>query len=276
MTLPARRDELSATLHNLRTDAGLNQTEAGRRAGTSQATISRFETGAQMPTEAEIERLCDIYRAPARARRALVTIARTIRQETTKARTVLQRHDTPRLQARIGSIEKASARIRGLQTAIVFGLLQTPDYARGIGSRSLTGDQLDRFVTTRMERQEALDSARDFVVVQTEGSLRWHITSPEVMAAQMEALLVSSERPNLRLGVIPWTVPARGAILHGFQIFDSRAVIVGTEAATAIITDPKDVSHYEARFAGYEALAVFDDEAREVLARLVDEYRGMV
>ena len=92
------------------------------------------------------------------------------------------------------------------------------------------------------ERQEALASARDFIVVQTEGSLRWHITSPEVMAAQMEALVVSSERPNLRLGVIPWTVPVRGAALHGFQIFDSRAVILGTEAATAIITDPKDVS----------------------------------
>lgn len=49
-------------------------------------------------------------------------------------------------------------------------------------------------------------------------------------------------------------------------------MIVGTEAATAIITDPKDVSHYEERFAGYEALAVFGDEAREVLARLADEY----
>lgn len=276
MTLPARRDELSTTLHGLRTDAGLNQTEAARRAGTSQATISRFETGAQMPTEAEIERLCDIYRAPARTRRALVTITRTIRQETTKARTVLRRHDTPRLQARIGGIEKASARIRGLQTAIVSGLLQTPDYARGIGSRSLTGDQLDRFVTKRMERQEALDSAREFIVVQTEGSLRWHISSPEVMSAQMDALVISSERPNLRLGVIPWTVPVRGAILHGFQIFDSRAVIVGTEAATAIITDPKDVSHYEQRFAGYEALAVFGDEARAVLARLAHEYKGLV
>ncbi len=68
----------------------------------------------------------------------------------------------------------------------------------------------------------------------------------------------------------------RGAILHGFQIFDSRAVIVGTEAATAIITDPKDVSHYEERFAGYKALAVFDDKAREVLARLADEYRCLV
>ncbi len=68
LTLPVRRDELSTTLQNLRSSAGLNQTEAGRRAGTSQATISRFETGAQMPTEAEIERLCDIYRAPTRTR----------------------------------------------------------------------------------------------------------------------------------------------------------------------------------------------------------------
>lgn len=62
MTVPARHDELSTTLHNLRTDADLPQTEAARRAEMSQPTISRLETGAQMPTEAEVERLCDYVR----------------------------------------------------------------------------------------------------------------------------------------------------------------------------------------------------------------------
>jgi hypothetical protein len=51
--------------------------------------------------------------------------------------------------------------------------------------------------------------------------------------------------------------------------------MVGTEAATALITDPQDVRHYERRFAGYEALAVYDDEARAVFKRIADEYRAL-
>lgn len=274
MTKPAR-DELSQTLQCLRADAGLSQTEAARRTGVSQATISRFETGKQMPTEPEIERICDIYTVPARIRRGLVSTARTIRQETSKARTVLQRHDAPRLQARIALIERASARVRGLQTAIIWGLLQTHDYAGGIAARSFTGEQAEQFIATRMERRQALDSDREFTVVQTEGSLRWHIGSPAVMATQMDQLVSDSQRPNMRLGVIPWTRPVRGAILHGFQIFDARAVMVGTESATALITDPKDVRHYEQRFAGYDALAVYGDAARAVFERIADEYRAL-
>jgi transcriptional regulator with XRE-family HTH domain len=274
LTKPAR-DELSQTLQDLRVDAGLSQTDAAHRAGVSQATISRFETGKQMPTEPEIERLCQIYSAPARTRRGLVSLARTIRQGTSKARTVLQRHDAPRLQARIALIERASARIRGLQTAIIWGLLQTHDYASGIAARSFTGEDAEQFVAKRMERRQALDSDRQFTVVQTEGSLRWHIGSPTVMADQMDQLISDSRRTNMRLGVIPWTRPVHGAILHGFQIFDSRAVMVGTEAATALITDPPDVRHYEQRFARYEALAVYDDEARAVFKRIADEYRAL-
>ncbi|MGQ0777183.1 MAG: Scr1 family TA system antitoxin-like transcriptional regulator [Pseudonocardiales bacterium] len=125
------------------------------------------------------------------------------------------------------------------------------------------------------QRQKALKSKQDFTVVQTEGALRRHISSPEVMEAQMQHLVAVSERPNLRLGVIPWTTPVHGSILHGFQIFDARAVIIGTEAATAIITDPQDVSHYEQRFTGYQALAAFGDEAREVFTRLADEYHNL-
>lgn len=39
--------------------------------------------------------------------------------------------------------------------------------------------------------------------------------------------------------------------LHCFTIFDDRAVIVGTETATAIITDPDDIADYDQRHAFY-------------------------
>ncbi len=54
-----------------------------------------------------------------------------------------------------------------------------------------------------------------------------------------------------------------------------RAAIVGTETATAIITDARDIADYETCFATYQALAVYDADARQVFDRLSDEYRTL-
>ena len=64
--------------------------------------------------------------------------------------------------------------------------------------------------------------------------------------------------------------------LHCFTIFDDRAVIFGTETATAIITDPADIADYDQRHTLYSQLTAAGDPAREVLARLAGEYRDLV
>jgi hypothetical protein len=67
----------------------------------------------------------------------------------------------------------------------------------------------------------------------------------------------------------------RAGALHGFHLYDRRAAIVGTETATAIITDARDIADYETCFATYQALAVYDADARQVFDRLSDEYRTL-
>jgi len=76
-------------------------------------------------------------------------------------------------------------------------------------------------------------------------------------------------------GVIAWTTPVHTPALHCFTVFDDRAVIVGTETATAIITDPADIADYDRRHALYAQHAVVGDPARAVLARLACEYRAL-
>ena len=95
------------------------------------------------------------------------------------------------------------------------------------------------------------------------------------MARQAEHLVTVTERPHVRLGVIPWTRAVTHPVLHAFQIYDQRAVMVGTETAVAVITDARDVADYETRFQIYAALADYGDDARHVLQRLADEYRAL-
>jgi len=49
--------DVAATLRRARAQAGLSQTELARRAGTSQATISAYESARKVPSVATLDRL---------------------------------------------------------------------------------------------------------------------------------------------------------------------------------------------------------------------------
>lgn len=274
MSSPARIVELAATLRRLRHEAGLSGIEAARRSGLSQPTVSRLETGRRVPTAEEVTALCKVYRAPADVRGALRTTARELQAGTTSARIVLQR---PRqLQERIGRIEQSAALLRSFQPAMLIGLVQTADYARAVMSGgNLNGEMLEQITQARMSRQVILDTDRRFILLHTEGALRWHVGSPAVMAAQLDHLAELTGRPNVQLGIIPWDRPLTMHARHAFHLYDTRTVIVGTESGTAFITDPIEVGAYDHRFAKLERAAVFGDEARTVFARVADEYRAL-
>lgn len=271
----ANLDYLSATLRQLRKDAGLSGTEAARRAGLTQSRVSRSETGAYMPSTDQVDALCRVYGAPAALRRELVAITKSIKAEITPTRVTLQR-GSGRMQRRLGEIEAASARIRSFSPGVIFGILQTPAYIRALYGESRDADDIRDAISARLERQTILDSPVEFTLILTEGALRWNMGGPDVMIEQLARLRDETRRSNLRLGIIPWTTPASVPALHTFDIYDARAVVVGTSSATAIITDSREVSAYEAYFTEFEPLAAYDDQARAVIDRIAADYRSIV
>jgi transcriptional regulator with XRE-family HTH domain len=279
MTEPERgQDWLSATLRDLRTAAGLSSREAARRLGTSQRRISNLETGRFVPREDEARALARLYRATPDVRRQLLQVVGDLRAapRATRARVIMSR-GAWRMQQRIARIEEASARLRAFHCAIVLGLVQTPAYARAVfaDGGDITGDALERCVAERMARQRILDSGRDITLLMTEGALRWQAVGPAVMAEQLERVAEVSQQPGVRVGVIPWTTPVSVFPLHGFSIYDSRAVIIGTRVATAFVTDPQDVAEHEKLWGELEALAAWDAAARDHLGRIAADFRSL-
>lgn len=265
---------LSALLRRLRTEAGLSGAEAARRAGLSQSKISRAETGTFLPSEADVAALCRVYRASPEVRRELLDMTRALLQSSTSARVVLQRGGWW-MQQRIGKLETAATRIREFAPAVVLGLLQTGAYVDALLGDSLTGDDRRRMIASRLQRQRILDTNRQFVLVMAEGALRWNMGGAAVMAEQLERLVRESRRPNVRLGIIEYTTPATVPVLNGFTIYDSRAVLLGTQTATAIATDRKEVQDYEAHWAELEPLVSYDEQARAAIERVAPDYRGI-
>jgi hypothetical protein len=206
-----------------------------------------------------------------------VQVIHDLRTEAPKARVVMSR-GAWRMQRRIARVEESAARIRAFHCAVVIGLVQTPEYARAVFSDGgdITGEDLERCVAERLERQAILTTDRDITLVMTEGALRWQAVGPAVMAEQLDHIAEVSHRPAIRIGVIPWTKPAGVFPLHGFSIYDSRAVIVGTRVATAFLTDSEDVAEHEKLFGELEAFADWDGGARDHLGRIAGEYRSLI
>jgi transcriptional regulator with XRE-family HTH domain len=271
----AEHATLAAALRQLRLDAELSQMEAAAATGLTQAKISRLETGRYTPRPEDVDHLARAYRAPAKVRRSLERTARDLTEGRVYSRIVLQR-GAWKMQQMAGQIESESSLVRAFHPALVPGLLQTPAYARMMfASVGIAGDELDRTVEARIGRQDLLGSGPEFVLIMSEGALRWHVDGPHLMLDLIGHIVDATQLPNVRVGIIPYTSPARVFVQEGFDLYDTRAVIIGTTTATATITDSRDLAIYDALFGDLVKLASFDEAARSVLARIAADYEDL-
>lgn len=274
MRKPTNR--LSEALRQLRKDAGLSGTDAAKRAGLSQSKVSRTEVGTFMPTPTQVEALCRVYRAPTEQRTELVRMARELAEDQVSARVVFERGGWL-LQERIARIEQLAGSIRSVcPSGVIPGLLQTEDYARALFGESMGPEDRDRTVAARIARQSLLDSGREFTFVLTEGPLRFNIGGAAVMSALLTHVIDTSRRDNVHVGIVPATTAVTVPILHPFDIYDQRAVLVGTQTATALLTNQRDVAAYEHHWNELEPFVSWGDDARGVLLEVATEYRQRI
>ncbi|MFI9553164.1 helix-turn-helix domain-containing protein [Nonomuraea endophytica] len=272
---PGDRIRLAQTMREARRRLGLSGAEAGRRAAMSQSKVSKIERGFLLPSLDDVEVLSRVYELPADERDELVALVVGLREEAS-ARVILAR-GVAEMQRKIGQLEASATLIRSFQPTMVIGLLQTSAYMRYVFgmpvSPEVSAEEVVAAVSAREARQRVLDDrSKQFVLIMTEGSLRWHVGSACVMKEQVEAIAETAKRPNVRVGIIPWTTPVQLFPRHGFHLYDADAVIVGTETATATMTGAADVTTYIELFDALEMLALFGDAAQEHFARIANEY----
>lgn len=113
--------------------------------------------------------------------------------------------------------EEAADRIEDYSTLFVYGMLQTPEYARATMEATNPGAEprdIDAAVAGRMRRREIMkrnDPPQVWVVVH-EACLRVTVGTPQIMAAQLHFLLDSLRRyPTLNLQVLPMAETATGS-----------------------------------------------------------------
>ncbi len=269
------RARLANALRNARRKSGLSGEEAGRRAGLTQTKVSRIERGIYLPSIDNTAALCHAYAITGQPRDELLALAAGLRQEQS-SRVVLARNAT-RLGQRIAKLEANATRIRSFQPMMVIGLLQTPAYQELVfgvrGTGALSSTDATAGIVQRTARQTMLGNAhKEFVLVMTEGALRWHVGSPQLMANQIQAIIDAMRWPNVHIGVIPWTTTVNVFPANAFHLYDEHTVIAATETATATLTGQADITTYTEAFTAFHQAAVFENHARAELQRIANDY----
>lgn len=265
--------DLATALRDLRRSAGLGGVEAAQRAGVSQSKISKLENGRLRAGPDDVRTLCDVYGVPDDEREGLLGLAAELRAGSRLSRVVMTR-GAAQLQRQFSRLESNATVLRSFQPAMVPGILQTKAYARLVFGAGLTDEDRDSAVEARGRRGSALDDeSKELKIIVTEGALRWQAGGSQVMTEQLDAILTVSRRPNVLIGVVPWTTPVDVFCTHAFHMYDSEAVIVGTEVASAVLDSPDDVDVYEQLFDQLAAIASSGDEARRELLRIRGDYQ---
>ena len=273
MTETHSQDDLSSALVALRTSAGLRQVDVAARTSISQARLSRAENGLAMLSPDEIAVLAQLYGTEESHRAALIGLAKDAQASYVDARVVLQSGGTANLQRRFAALERPATEVRAFQPLIILGVLQTAAYASAVFG--VPAD--DQLVQQRLVRRRRMleDARRHWVLIQTEGAMRWHIRSPELMIAQVDQIIELSRLPNVDIGLIGWRTPTTVFPATAFHLYDRSTAVVGTKDGTAIITEPDRLASYRAHFDELAAAATVGDECRTRLARIADDFREL-
>jgi transcriptional regulator with XRE-family HTH domain len=239
----------------------------------SASKLSKIETGKLTPSADDVNRILTSIGVSETVKSEYMEVARAVATEATAWR-LIQRAGLHKAQKQLQAIEADMGLMRVFQPALVPGLLQTPEYMRAILSRhdDLTEETVRRTISARLERQEVLyDASKALRFVITEPVLRWLIVPPLVMAGQIDRLISLTRMPNLDLRVVPLAGAKHDIPNHAFVIRDDRAVAVETVHAEVVVTDPKDVALYVAKFDGFAESALSGDLLKSFLEGIRDD-----
>lgn len=267
------RQELADRLRELRLDAELSGRALSAAAGWHEAKTSRIESAKQTPSDSDIKIWCAVCQAPEQAP-DLIAAGRAADSMYVEWKRI-HRSGMRRVQEQRRSLYERTRLFKVYVSTLMPGFVQTAGYAKALMSAitefQQTPDDVEDAVRARISRNRILTAGgRRFVMLLEESVLRYRIGSNEVMSAQLGHLLSCAALPNVRIGIIPFTVQERAMwTLEPFNIFDDARVHVETLTAQVTVTAPGEVVSYLRAFDRLASLAVYGGEVRSLITAAI-------
>jgi transcriptional regulator with XRE-family HTH domain len=273
-----RRRKLGAELRALRTSAALTSGEAARLAGWHQSKVSRIETGTSGAKPADVRLLLDVYGVTdPQLRELLLVLSGTGDGGDRHHWWHAYRGVLPPTYRDFISLESQASAMRTLETTVIPGLLQTPEYARAVTEAALEGEseeRLDALVEVRLTRQDVLSAQPplELSAVLDEAVLRREVGGPGVMARQLARLVEAARLPQVRLQVLPFSAGAHIGVTGPFVIFsfsrrsDLDVVVLDHLTSSLHLERKEDLRAYVEAFNALSAHALSPEDSLDFIA----------
>ncbi|MGW2084306.1 helix-turn-helix domain-containing protein [Streptomyces sp. NPDC001880] len=176
-------------------------------------------------------------------------------------------------------MEAKAAYISTYQAQMVYGLLQTEDYARALLATGLP-DDLEGLVAARMERQRILERELPPLawVVLDEAALYRPIGGYQVMRDQLSRLLEYADRRWTRIQVLPFEAGEHASLAGSFNLlrFENDPDLVYTEDVISghMTASPDTIREASLRYAHLQAAALSVEASTALIARVMEERYG--
>ncbi|MFI7640614.1 helix-turn-helix domain-containing protein [Nonomuraea sp. NPDC049400] len=265
------REALGARLRDLRLSAPggrLTGAQLAEKYGWNKSKVSKLENGRQTPTPDDLRKWVDATGQPD-AYDELLARLRAFESHIRSWRRQLAAGHKPVQDTHLNAHTNASV-FRGWESSMIFGILQTPDYARSIFTRYAELQQsprdVEEAVRSRIKRQEALyDSSKRFHLIMWEAALRALICPPSVLAAQLDRLAGTIGMDTVQLGIVPLSALLKIPPAAAFWIYDDRQVIVETWHAELWIDDQASVNTHLRTWKTLQEAAVYGADAHNLI-----------
>ncbi|MFE4799683.1 helix-turn-helix transcriptional regulator [Streptomyces sp. NPDC056708] len=176
-------------------------------------------------------------------------------------------------------MEARAAYISTYQAQLVYGLLQTEEYARAVLATGMP-DDLEGLLAARMERQRILEREQPPLTwaILDEAALYRPIGGREVMRKQLTRLLDYSDHGWMRIQVLPFEAGEHASLAGSFNLlrFDDDPDIVYTEDLISghMTANPETIRDAARRYAHLQAAALSVEASAALITRVMEERYG--
>ncbi|MFJ2947229.1 MULTISPECIES: helix-turn-helix domain-containing protein [unclassified Streptomyces] len=173
-------------------------------------------------------------------------------------------------------MEARAAYISTYQAQLVYGLLQTEEYARAVLATGKP-DQLDSLLAARLERQRILDWEKPplTLVILDEAVLHRPIGGEDVMRRQLGHLLKFTSHRWMRIQVLPLSSGEHPGLEGAFTIlrFDDHPDVFYTEDMMSghMTANPETIKEANLNYAHLQAAALPVKDSAALIARVMEE-----
>ncbi|MGW4745470.1 helix-turn-helix domain-containing protein [Streptomyces sp. NPDC004290] len=243
--------------------AVLTQEQFAPRVGYSVPTVASIEQGRRLPSKEFVERAEEVLDAFGALKAA--------------AKHLTRKAGLAKWFEGWAELEPLAVTLYTYENRLVPGLLQTSAYARTLFEEQIPAmgdDKIESNLVRRMERARILTERVEtiFSFIIEEAALRRRLTAPGAMREQIDHIIAVGERRNIDVQVMPQSRGHHAGLDGPLCLLETEentwyAYSEGQRTAQ-LISDPREVSILQQRYARMRAQALSPEESVSLLREI--------